>query len=90
MTLHRDFLRAANMTPAQIRAWATDPRARCASLPRRAKTGRSAVAELDMVARMKTKPFERWTPAEVTKARDLVAFVKRHTKQMGRDVGCRR
>ncbi|NJN63644.1 MAG: hypothetical protein HC882_01380 [Acidobacteria bacterium] len=32
---------------------------------------------------MKTKPFPRWTEAERTKARDLVAFVKRHTKQMG-------
>jgi len=81
--LERAFRRAVNMTPTQIRAWARDPRARLASLPRRAKTGKSAIAELTQVARMVESRSTAWTPADWTKARDLVAFVKRHTAQMG-------
>ena len=82
--LARAFRAAVNMTPAQIRAWARDPRAKRASLPRRKATGKSAIAELHQVARMAESPASSWTSSDWTKARDLVNFVKRHTAQMGR------
>lgn len=82
-SLVRAFKKAANMTPAQIVAWARDPRAKRASLPRRKATGHSAIAELSQVARMKRTSPSSWTSSDWTKARDLVNFVKRHTAQMG-------
>ncbi len=81
--LVRAFNKAANMTPAQIRAWARDPRAQRASLPRRKATGKSAIAELTQVARMKSSSPSSWTSSDWRKARDLVNFVQRHTAQMG-------
>jgi hypothetical protein len=76
--LVRAFRKAANMSAAQIRAWAKNPTAKCASLPKRAKTGKSAIAELEQVARMKSAPPSTWSAADWTKARDLVNFVGRH------------
>lgn len=81
--LDRAFRRAVNMTPAQLRAWARDPRAKRASLPRRSKTGKSAIVELHQVARMVESSSSSWTRSDWVKARDLVNFVKRHTAQMG-------
>lgn len=81
--LVRAFKEAANMTPSQIRAWAKDPRAKRASLPRRKATGKSAIVELFQVARMKSIPTSAWTPSDWKKARDLVNFVNRHRAQMG-------
>jgi len=72
------FAKAANMSVRQIRAWAKNPTAKCASLPKRAKTGKSAIAELSQVARMKTSRPSTWTASDWQKARDLVAFVGRH------------
>jgi hypothetical protein len=77
------FRKAVNMTPAQIRAWQKNPAAKTASLPKRKKTGKGARAELTMIARMLKKPGSKWTAAEHTKACDTVAFIGRHTKQMG-------
>jgi hypothetical protein len=81
--LARAFHKAANMKPAEIVAWARDPRAKRASLPRRKATGRSAIDELSQVARMKRHAPSSWTESDWRKARDLVNFVKRHTAQMG-------
>ena len=83
-SLVRAFHKAANMTPAQIVAWARDPRASRASLARRKATGKSAIVELNQVARMKRTSPASWSQSDWTKARDLVNFVKRHTAQMGR------
>lgn len=76
--LVRRFHAAANMTPSEIRAWAKNPVARCASLPRRLTTGKSAITELTQVARMKSSSPSTWSASDWAKARDLVAFVARH------------
>lgn len=76
--LVKAFRKAANMTPEQIRAWAKNPTAKCASLPKRSKTGKSAITELAQVARMKTSSPSSWSTSDWRKARDLVAFVGRH------------
>jgi hypothetical protein len=79
--LERAFRKAVNMTPAQIRAWAADPRSTLASYPR-------TRAELVVLARAKSKPTSRWTPAERAKAVRAVAFVARHGAQ-ARAEGCK-
>lgn len=76
--LVKAFRKAANMTPDQIKAWAKNPTAKCASLPKRSKTGKSAITELAQVARMKTSSPSSWSASDWRKARDLVAFVGRH------------
>lgn len=76
--LVKAFRKAANMTPKQIKAWAKNPTAKCASLPKRSKTGKSAITELAQVARMKTSNPASWSARDWQKARDLVAFVGRH------------
>lgn len=75
------FKKAVNMTPAALRAWMRDPRAREASLPKRKATGKSAIAELAMVAKMLKKSPTKWSKKECVKARDLVNFVGRHRAQ---------
>ena len=79
--LERAFRRAVNMTPAQIRAWAADPRSRLASYPR-------TRAELHTLASAKAKRASAWTAAERAKAVRAVAFVARHGAQ-ARAEGCK-
>ncbi len=61
------FHRSVNMTPAEIRAWARDPRAKCASFA-------STRARLPALARLKAKPVSAWTAADVAYAARVVNF----------------
>lgn len=69
-----------NMTPAQIRAWG---RQRQACKPKKRVTGRTAVSELEMLARALSSPIN--TLEDCQKARDAIAFVKRHEAGRKRD-----
>ncbi len=73
--VERDFKRLVNMSPAQIRRWAKDPRSKEASLPHIRR-------ELPLLARTKATKPARWTRAMRDKARRTVAFIKRHEAQM--------
>ncbi len=76
------FKRTVNMSAAQVRSWRRRRKKACRQIRKRAN-GRSAVDELEMVARMLKKPASKWTKRECTKARDLVNFVKRHRAGRG-------
>ena len=71
------------MTPSQIRAWQASPDSSRASLRVRSTTGRGARSELSQIVTMLRTPGARWSASDCQKARDLVAFVKRHRAQMG-------
>ena len=73
--LAREFSHLINMSGAQIRAWAKDPRSKDASFPH-------IRAELPLLAQMKETPPARWTPKMWDKAMRAVNFVKRHEAQM--------
>jgi 8-oxo-dGTP pyrophosphatase MutT (NUDIX family) len=73
--LAREFSHLINMSGAQIRAWAKDPRSKDASFPH-------IRAELPLLAQMKDTPPSRWTPKMWDKAMRAVNFVKRHEAQM--------
>lgn len=75
------FKKTVNMSASQIRAWRR-ARSRCKDIRKRSN-GKSAVAELEMVARMLKKTPAKWSIAECRKARDLVNFVKRHKAGKG-------
>lgn len=77
------FRRAVNMSPAEIRAWRRRRRKSCSKIRKRKTTGKSAVDELSMVARMLTKPSKKWTQRECAKAKALVGFIARHRKGKG-------
>jgi hypothetical protein len=64
-----------NMSPMQIRAW-QKRRARCRTRPR--ANGRTAVAELSTLAALLERGAR--TESDCKKAKDAVAFVKRHEK----------
>lgn len=83
----RAFRTTVNMSAAEVRAWKKRRERSCRSIRRRSN-GKSAVAELEMVARMLSKSPARWSAAECRKARDLVNFVKRH--RAGRGSPCSR
>ncbi len=55
------------MSPASIRAWARDPRAKEASF---AETRR----RLPKLAALKTKPASRWTSADIALAKRVLSF----------------
>lgn len=61
------FRRSVNMTPGEIRAWARDPRARCASW---GETRR----RLPGIADLKEKPAASWTAADCSRAQRVVNF----------------
>ena len=69
-----------NMTPQEIRSWA---HSRQACAPRRRANGRTAVAELKTLARLLVAQSK--TSEDCKKARDAVAFVKRHEAGRLRD-----
>lgn len=71
----RDFHRLVNMSAAEIRRWARDPRSLDASFD-------STLRELPLLAKMKETPVESWTDAMWNKARRAVSFIKRHEAQM--------
>jgi hypothetical protein len=77
--IKRDFHRLVNMTPAAIRAWAKDPRAKCASFQQTRN-------RLPALAKLKAKKGE-WTDADCRYGQRVVSFNKRHRGQMKR-FGC--
>jgi hypothetical protein len=78
-TVQRDFHRLVNMAPAEIRAWARDPRALCASFP-------ETRARLPMLAALKAKKGE-WTQKDCQYGLRVISFNSRHLGQMKR-FGC--
>lgn len=75
------FRRLVNMSPAQIRAWARDPRAQCYSFA-------STRARLPALAKLRAKPPARWTESDCRFARRVVSFNSRMKGALRRD-GCR-
>lgn len=73
------FHRLVNMTPAQIRDWAKDPRSRCASFEQTRR-------RLPALAALKAKAGE-WTDADCRYAQRVNSFNSRHIGQMRR-FGC--
>ena len=78
-TVQRDFHRLVNMGAAEIRAWAKDPRAKCASFP-------ETRARLPMLAALKAKKSE-WTQRDCQYGLRVISFNSRHIGQMKR-FGC--
>lgn len=68
------------MSPKSIRAWAKDPRAKCASFEQTRK-------RLPALASLREKPVARWTEADCKYARRVNSFNTRHLGQMKR-FGC--
>lgn len=73
------FHRLVNMTPNAIRAWAKDPRAKCASFEQTRK-------RLPALAALKAKKGE-WSEADCRYATRVNSFNARHLGQMKR-FGC--
>lgn len=70
-----DLRRVLNMSPMQIRDW---QRRRRPCHPKARASGRTAVAELTTLAALLERGAR--TESECKKARDAVAFVRRHEK----------
>jgi len=79
---HADrFKKLVNMSPAKIRAWASDPRAKCYSFP-------STRARLPALAKLRAKPVGEWTAKDCKFAKRVVSFNSRTIGAFKRD-GCK-
>lgn len=78
--VQRTFHGLVNMGPAAIRAWARDPRAKCASFE-------STRRRLPALASLKAKSAGTWTERDCKYAQRVVSFNARHLGQMKR-FGC--
>lgn len=78
----KDFRRLVNMSPREIRAWASDSRAKEASFE-------STRRRLPALARLKAKPVSRWTSIDCNFAQRVVSFNKR-MRGMLKQHGCTR
>lgn len=76
------FRALVNMTPAEIRAWARDPRSREYSLP-------ATRARLPALAKLRAKPTAQWTARDCAFAARVVSFNARMLGALRRD-GCTR
>ena len=74
------FRKLVNMSPASIRSWAKDPRAKCASFA-------STRKRLPALAALRAKPSGSWTEKDCTYAKRVISFNSRHLGQMKR-FGC--
>lgn len=74
------FRRLVNMSPRDIRAWAKDPRAKCASFQQTRN-------RLPALAKLREKAPGSWTEADCKYARRVNSFNTRHLGQMKR-FGC--
>lgn len=74
------FHELVNMSSRAIRAWAKDPRAKCASFEQTRK-------RLPALAALKGKSRGSWTDADCKYAQRVVSFNARHLGQMKR-FGC--
>jgi len=75
------FKSLVNMSPAQIRAWARDPRAKCYSFA-------STRARLPALAALRAKPAAKWNEKDCQFAKRVVSFNSRMIGALKRD-GCR-
>ena len=66
----KDFHRLVNMSPSEIRKWAKDPRAKCASFP-------ATLKRLPALAALKEKPVSQWTKRDCAFAARVVNFNSR-------------
>lgn len=66
-TLATNFHKLVNMRPAEIRRWAKDPRAKCASFP-------ATLKRLPALADLKEKPVDQWTAKDRAFAARVVNF----------------
>lgn len=75
------FHKSVNMSAAAIRKWAKDPRAKCASFE-------STRKRLPALAKLKSKPRDKWTDADCKYAQRVVNF---NTRMQGNvnTHGCR-
>lgn len=76
------FRELANMSPAEIRAWAKDPRSREYSFA-------STRARLPALAALRAKPSSQWTAGDCAFAKRVVSFNARMSGALRRD-GCTR
>lgn len=76
------FTKSVNMSPAAIRAWAKDPRAKEASFAATRK-------RLPALAALRAKPCARWTAQDEKFARRVVSFNARMSGMVKR-WGCTR
>lgn len=74
------FRKLVNMSPAEIRVWAKDPRAKCFSYA-------STRARLSSLATLRGKPPAKWTEGDCAFARRVVSFNARMLGALRRD-GC--
>lgn len=74
------FRQLVNMSPAEIRAWARDPRSRRYSLA-------ATRARLPALATLRAKPPAQWTAADCAFAKRVVSFNARMSGALRRD-GC--
>lgn len=75
------FRKLVNMSPAQIRAWAKDPRSKCFSFA-------ATRARLPALAKLRAKPPSQWTMKDCAFAQRVVSFNSRMIGAKNRD-GCR-
>lgn len=75
------FRKLVNMSPAAIRAWARDPRAKCYSFA-------ATRARLPALATLRAKPVAKWTAKDCAFAKRVVSFNARMIGAKNRD-GCR-
>lgn len=76
------FKQSVNMSPAAIRAWAKDPRAKEASFP-------ATRARLPALAALRAKPCAEWTERDEKFARRVLSFNAR-MEGVVRQYGCTR
>lgn len=75
------FRALVNMSPAAIRAWAKDPRARCYS-------NEATRRRLSALAKLRAKKPESWTAKDCAFAARVVSFNSRMKGALARD-GCK-
>lgn len=68
--VQKKFHKSVNMSPASIRAWARDPRAKCASFA-------STRSRLPKLAKLKAKSRNSWTAADCAYANRVINFNSR-------------
>jgi hypothetical protein len=77
----RAFRASVNMSPAEIRAWARDPRSKRYSFE-------ATRRRLPALARLVEKPESEWTKRDVAYAKRVISFNARMEGALRRD-GCR-
>ena len=80
--VYSKFQKSVNMTPAQIRAWAKDPRAKCASFQetrdRLTKHQMFLGYKMRSLAELKALPKNRWEEKDCIYAKRVINFNTRH------------